>query len=277
MTLRVGLIGNPIGHSLSPAFHNAAIAHLGLDAHYELWEVTAHELLTTVQRLRSDPLCLGANVTIPYKEACMSMVDVLTPQAQRVGALNTLFKEDGVLVGDNTDLYGIEVTLRDYLGLHGLDSAVVLGAGGAAKAVVDVLAGFGCRLLYIINRSLERAQALARRLGPKVQATAHPWHALPEILARGGIGLLVNATPLGRSGERVVPPHLLAGVGAVFDLVYFDTPLVSDARMHRVPCVNGLPMLVHQGAKSFELWFHTRAPVGVMMEAARKAVARVTS
>jgi shikimate dehydrogenase len=269
---KVGLIGNPIRHSLSPIFQNAAIRHFGLRAEYQLWEISPDQLVPTVQRLRAEPTYLGANVTTPYKEACLGLVDRLTPDAQRVGALNTLYKDAELLIGDNTDIYGAHVALTNHLGLEKVTVALILGAGGAARAVIDVLIGMGCQRLHLVNRNLERAKAIAEWVRRRTDVVLHTWDQLQDLLKQNRLDLLVNATPLGRLGENLIDSDLLRNTGAVFDLVYCDTPLVISARVSGVAAINGLPMLVHQGAKSFELWFGRPAPVDVMMDAASKAI-----
>ncbi len=271
MTLKLGLIGKPIRHSLSPVIHTAAFRQLGLDATYELWEVAPEELETTVRRLR-EPGFLGANVTIPYKETVLRLVDGSSATVVRVGAANTLYRDKDRLLAENTDVHGIAVTLERYLGLGYLESALVLGAGGAAKAAVHVLIDRGCRRLCVVNRNVERAREILERFGASPPCTVVAWGSWAEVAAQGRFDLLINATPLGREGDMPIPETLLDRVGAVFDMAYTDTPLVRVAVAVGLKAVNGVPMLVYQAARSFELWFQRSAPLEAMMEAIHQAV-----
>jgi shikimate dehydrogenase len=254
------LIGDPVAHSLSPAMQNAAFAALGLPHRYELMRVGADGLAAAVERVRREDV-LGANVTIPHKERVGRSLDAIEETAQRIGAVNTLFKRAGTLRGDNTDGPGF----ADALAEKGVDvggrTVLLLGAGGAARACLDHLARAGARVC-IADRSPERARALGAAL------VAWPVRSLD------GFEVVVNATALGLHGEDTLdgvdlPPELV-----VADVVATaqETPLVARARASGCVAVDGLIMLLHQGARAFRLWTGVDAPVSAMRAALPRAV-----
>jgi len=271
---RLFLIGDPVGHSLSPAMHNAALRACGLLWQYELLETPRARLAQVVQRLRADD-CVGANVTIPHKQAIIEYLDEVTPLAQRIGAVNTILRRDGKLIGENTDVYGITQTLREAnVALRGA-RVVVLGAGGAARATVFALAAEGASSIGIINRTEERAHALAdalRQHHPHLHVTVNQNDALASA------HLIINATSVGmmpRSDESPLPAEVrLARNVVVFDLVYRPrlTRLLREAARAGARTLDGLGMLVHQGAAAFTLWTGRVAPVAVMFAAAQQAL-----
>ncbi|MDW7982613.1 MAG: shikimate dehydrogenase [Thermomicrobium sp.] len=273
MTKRLGLIGYPVEHSLSPAFQQAALDALGLPARYELWPTPPAELPARIAGLRV-PDTIGANVTVPHKEAVARLVDDLAPRARRAGAVNTIVVHDTGLTGDNTDVPGFLFPLsRRGLPLHEL-RVVVLGAGGAARGILVAVAEQGCRALTVANRSLERARALVNEFGFG-QARGLDERLLPDLAAAD---LLVNATSVGWDGVaspiplewlQALPSHAL-----VYDLTYRETPLLAAARARGLATLDGLEMLVAQGAESFRLWFRTDAPFDLMLRAAEEARAR---
>jgi shikimate dehydrogenase len=269
------LLGYPVTHSASPAIHRAAFSAIGLNAAYLPWPVSPEHLPLAVQGLRSMENLLGANVTVPHKEAILAHLDGLTPEAQAIGAVNTIVPRGGTLVGDNTDGTGFLTALREGLGgeTQGL-GAVVLGAGGAARAVAVALARAGARRLLLLNRTLERANQLAECVGRhsstcEVSAqTLHPHWRVPEV---AGIRLLINTTSVGLHSND--PPLFdyasLSAETLVCDLIYSppETPLLQAARATGCPAANGLGMLVHQGALAFERWTGKAAPIRAMWEA----------
>lgn len=269
------LLGHPVGHSLSPAMHQAAFAAAGINAAYLPWAVPPDRLSAAVQGLRVMENLLGANVTVPHKEAIMPFLDGLTPEAEAVGAVNTLLPHGGKLLGDNTDSAGFLVALRENLRgeTRGL-TAAVLGAGGAARAVAVGLARAGARRLILLNRSVERAKRLANLVAayhPDCQVTVQPLHSRWRITEVAEIRLLVNTTP---AGLQPTDPLLfdyasLSAPIVVCDLIYNppETALLRAARVQGCPTVNGLPMLVHQGALAFERWTGKPAPLQAMQEA----------
>ena len=277
-TLAVRLLGHPLGHSISPAMQGAAFAHHRIAAAYELWDVAPEGLAGAVGALRG-PNFLGANVTVPYKELVVPLLDELSPLAARAGAVNTIVKRGALLRGENTDIDGFLQPLRD----RGADPAglraTILGAGGAARAVATALLDAGVPGLTIANRTLARAEDLAAALatayvaGAPPRAVALDAPALADVLA--ATSLLVDATAAGwRAGAPTLPPALLARLPAtalVYDLTYRSTPLLRAAADRGLATIDGLPMLVEQGALAFELWTGRPAPRAVMREAALRA------
>jgi shikimate dehydrogenase len=270
---RLGVIGDPVAHSLSPALHQPALDQLGIPAVYERWHTTAAELESRVAGLR-EPGFLGASVTVPHKIAVKDLLDEVSPAARRAGAVNTIVNRGSTLYGDNTDIYGFGVTVADGLGGRTPQVAIVLGAGGAARAVVLALEAAGAGEIMVANRDAERAAQLARELDP---APVRPMLLDEEFLARElpRADVFVNATSLGwHPGETPIalPTLDLLPAGAlVADLTYRDTDLLLAAQGRGLKTVDGLPMLVHQGARAFELWTGSRAPVETMLAAARAA------
>ena len=273
---RLGVIGDPVAHSLSPALHQPALDQLGIPAVYERWHTPAADLANRVQSLR-DPGILGASVTVPHKIAVMSLLDEVSPAAQRAGAVNTIVNRGGALFGDNTDIYGFGVTVSDALGGRTPRVAVVLGAGGAARAVVLALEAAGTGEIVVANRDEGRAARLAEHLHP---APVRPMRLDEEMQSRElpRAELLVNATSLGwHPGETPIASQrldLLTAGTVVADLTYRDTDLLLAAQARGLKTLDGLPMLVHQGARAFELWTGSPAPVETMLEAAHAARAR---
>jgi shikimate dehydrogenase len=270
---RLGVIGDPVAHSLSPALHQPALDQLGIPAVYERWHTQAADLANRVESLR-DPQVLGASITVPHKIAVMSMLEDVSAAARRAGAVNTIVNRGGALLGDNTDIYGFAVTVSDALGGRTPQVAIVVGAGGAARAVVLALEAAGAGEIVVANRDDERATRLAEDLRP---APVRPMRLDEDLMARElpRAGLLVNATSLGwHAGETPIAlPRLdLLPAGAVVaDLTYRDTDLLLAAQARGLKTVDGLAMLVHQGARAFELWTGFPAPVATMLAAARAA------
>lgn len=281
--LKVGLIGDPVVQSYSPRFQQAAFDALGIPARYELWQTAADALSARVASLLA-PAYLGANITIPYKEAVLPLVDVIDPLAARIGAVNTIVHRDEYLYGYNTDAPGLlqalaeqgigerqedaritRVTLKGY-------TAILLGAGGAARGAAFALAGAGVERLVIVNRNLERAQRLARDIQ---QTSVCPVFSLSDLdfLIPHAHSLIVNATSLGMQEDiSPLPANILARFDTdtfVFDMVYHppETKLLCQARILGLRAVNGLPMLLHQGALAFTLWTGQPAPLELMRAA----------
>jgi shikimate dehydrogenase len=270
---RLGVIGDPVAHSLSPALHQPALDELNIPAAYERWQTPVAEIASRVESLRV-PAILGASVTLPHKVAVLGLVDEVSPGARRAGAVNTVVNRRGSLFGDNTDIHGFSVAVSEALAGHIPPVAIVLGAGGAARAVVLALEAAGVGEVVVANRDVERASCLARDLAP---APVRPEPLHDDMLERElpRCGLLVNATSLGwHPGETPIAHHHLDRLpdsAVVADLTYRDTDLLLAARERGLTPVDGLLMLVHQGARAFELWTGYRAPVGTMLKAARYA------
>ena len=270
MTNRVVLIGHPVAHSFSGGMQQAAFDALGIDARYELWDRRQIDLADAVAELRGDDF-LGANVTIPHKEHVVPLVDRLTEDAQATGAVNVVARDGKKLVGHNTDVAGFKAALDKVVGRQKMPRhAVVLGAGGASRAVVSSLISEGFQRIVVFNRHLHRAEALVRhfnRSASHMDLRAMPWHesVLEAELAKTKV--LVNATSVGMAqGETPIPAELLPPDLFVVDLIYNPplTQLLKDAAAARDTVLGGELMLLQQGARAFELWTGKPAPVEVM-------------
>ena len=278
MTNTVGIIGYPLGHSISPAFQQAAFDFYGMDARYVAWETPPEDLARRIASLQATDI-LGAGVTVPHKEAVLPYMGRLGEAAQRTGAVNTIINRDGILEGHNTDGAGFLKGLKDDGDFDPTGKrALLLGAGGAARAVAYALVGAGVASLAIANRTAERAHRLVELVGA---GTTSEVVALANDALRGqeGWDLIVNCTTLGmRHGtaedKSPLPADLIPSRALVYDLVYNpqETPLLRDARKAGARTLGGLPMLVYQGAEAFQLWTGREAPLDVMFEAARKAL-----
>ena len=279
MSKRVGIIGYPIGHSISPVFQQAALDYHSLDARYEAWEVDPQSLARFIHGLRS-PETWGINVTVPHKEAVMPHLDHVDEWARTAGAVNTVVNKWGRLSGHNTDGTGFLRALEEdgHFSPEG-KRVLILGAGGSAKGVALALARRGAAAITIANRTLGRAQSLAQLLGEHGPETmAISLDDSGEAAAQSD--LLVNCTTLGMvhgPGENSSPidARNISSRALVYDLVYNppETPLLRDAARAGATTLGGLRMLVYQGAASFELWTGKKAPVEVMLESARRALA----
>lgn len=254
------LIGDPVAHSLSPAMQNAAFGALGLPHRYELMRVRAADLRGAVARIRQEDV-LGANVTIPHKEKVGRWLDGVEDTARRIGAVNTLFKRTGSLRGDNTDGPGFGDALAETRVDVERRRVLLLGSGGAARACIDHLSRSGARVTVAA-----RTAARARQLATDVV----PW----PVRSLDGYDVVVNATSLGLRGEDPLEglplPHGLVVVDVVATAE--ETPLIARAKGSGCTAVDGLIMLLHQGARAFRLWTGVDAPVGVMRAALPRAV-----
>ncbi len=262
---RLVLLGHPVTHSLSPKFQNAALRCAGIPLEYEALDVTPENLAATARLLAG---VRGAgNVTVPHKEAFAECCAVLSPVARRTGAVNTFWTEDGELVGDNTDVGGFEAAVRATVGVPDAPfTVVVIGAGGAASGVLAAIERWEGAQARICARTVARAERLAARYA----RIATVYWSLAEAVR--GARLVVNATPLGvAGGELPVDPALLDADAAVFDLTYRrgETPWVQACRSQGRRASDGLPMLLEQGALSFERWFGVRPDRAAMREACR--------
>ena len=279
MSKLVGIIGYPIGHSISPVFQQAALDFYSLDARYKAWEVDHQALPQFIDGLRS-PETWGINVTVPHKEAVMPHLDHVDEWARMAGAVNTVVNDAGRLSGHNTDGTGFLRALEEYGHFSPKGKRVlILGGGGSAKGVALALARRGVVAITIANRTLGRAQSLAELLGEHIaKAVAISLDDSGEAAAESD--LLVNCTSLGMvhgPGEGRSPIHArdIPSQALVYDLVYNppETPLLRDAARAGATTLGGLPMLVYQGAASFELWTGRKAPIEVMLRSAQAALA----
>jgi shikimate dehydrogenase len=311
---RVGLIGDPVAHSFSPRFQQAAFDALAIPTRYELWQTSTDELAARVASLLT-PDCLGANVTIPHKQAVLSLLDIVDPQAARIGAVNTIVHRDEYLYGYNTDAPGLLQVLAE----HGIGepatktyrakaalrpassttsrgkaeqiipqaarslqgyTAVLLGAGGAARSAAFALVEARVERLIIVNRGMERAQRLAADVQHGSTCKVFSLND-PEYVIAHPRSIIINATPLGMHNASTgnqpedcspLPAEILARFAPdtfVLDMVYnpTETKLLCQAHTLGLRAVNGLPMLLHQGALAFTLWTGQPAPLEVMRAA----------
>lgn len=266
---RAVLLAHPAGHSLSPVMHDAAFEALGLDGRYEAWDVPPADLSTALERLRADSDLLGANVTVPHKEAVMAHLDERSAAAQRLGAVNTIVRRRGRLLGDNTDAIGLAAALAGLPRPPGPGRALVLGAGGAARAAVAVMLDAGASVA-VHNRTRARAERLAVAFSAEGDV---------GVVDAGGLELavaeadwLINTTSVGMQGGppgAALPDGLLPRSGAVIDLIYRPrpTPLLRAAAAAGLVTHDGLEMLLQQGAASFSAWTGHRAPLAAMRAA----------
>ncbi len=261
---RAFVVGHPIAHSRSPLIHGHWLSQHGIPGSYERIAVAPEDFTAFFRRLPESGF-VGGNVTIPHKEAAFALADTLTPRARAIGAVNTLVVgPDGRMSGDNTDAPGFTAHLDQNLGTDWPEragTALVLGAGGAARAIVVGLAERGLSRIAVANRTRARAEAVAA-LAPGV-ATAIAWDAIPALMPE--VGLLVNTTSLGMAGHPPLAVDLgaLPAHAAVADIVYvpLETPLLAAARARGLVAVDGLGMLLHQAVPGFEAWFGVRPTV----------------
>ena len=273
----------PPGSLRLPAFQQAALDYCGLDVRFHVWETPPDRLPKMIDDLRATDV-LGANVTVPHKEAVLPLLDRLADSARSVGAVNSIVSHDGELVGHNADGTGFLRALKKDGGFHPAGKRVLLlGAGGAARAVAHILTEERVASLTIANRSLERAQSIVDRLPAAATLEAVTLDAV-AMVNEGEWDLIVNTTTLGMRHSpgktesplpsRAIPPHAL-----VYDLVYNpqETPLLQKAKRAGARTLGGLPMLIYQGAEVFQLWTGREAPLEVMFQAAHQALDKMDS
>ena len=274
---RSGVAGWPVAHSRSPIIHTHWLKELDLAGTYERFAVPPGEFSRFAAEIGRHGL-VGTNVTVPHKEAAFSVCDRRTPVAEALGAVNTLWRDGALLWGDNTDVEGFLANMDE--GAPGWaersQAAVVIGAGGAARAVVHALTSRGLSRIAIVNRTPTRAVALAAKFGRTAVASA--WGALNAELSQAD--LLVNASSLGMEGQPPLEIDLgpLRREAVVADIVYtpLRTPLVEVARARGLSAVEGLGMLLHQAIPAFERWFGQRPQVTPALRALVEADIRAT-
>src|SRR6266478_411846 len=280
--IRLGVFGDPVAHSLSPQMQNAALRACEIDMQYARFHIRPNELRSALLLLRSLDF-VGINLTVPHKIAAFTQIDEADESATRVGAVNTIRVHDGKLIGSNTDGDGFLRAIRTEFSMDLRDLRVmIIGAGGGTgRAIAWQCALENCERLVLVNRTLEKANALAEQLrplfsGPRVLGPAMRLEAvaLDESAMRtqlADIDLIINATPLGMnpSDPSPVPARLLAPHHIVFDCVYgsSETALLRAADEAGARGANGLFMLLHQGALSFSIWFNREAPINAMRAA----------
>jgi shikimate dehydrogenase len=278
---RVGVLGDPVAHSLSPQMQNAALRECKIEMQYARFHILPNELREALNLVRQLNF-VGVNLTVPHKIAALDHVDDVDPETRRIGAVNTISFDGKTARGFNTDGRGFSRAIRDEFSVDLRDLRVlVLGAGGAGRAIAMQCAKENCERLVIANRNFAKAKQLAEELreffaGPKVfgpvpRLQAIAWEEAAIRFQIANIDLIVNATPLGlnRSDPPPVPARLVAPHLMIYDTVYSSgrTPFVSAAIEAGARGANGLSMLIHQGALSFEIWFEREAPFEVMRKA----------
>lgn len=260
---RAFVAGYPIKHSRSPVIHGHWLQSYGLPGTYEKIAVAPEDFGDFMLRLKdADSPYTGGNITIPHKEAASRLADRIDPVAEELGAANTLWREDGLLHATNTDGIGFVANLdAQHPGWDKVDRAVVLGAGGASRAILQALRDRGISEVHVVNRTVDRAQELVDRFGPPLHA--HGMNALDSLL--DGAGLFVNTTSLGMDGTAapLLPFDRMKNDALVTDIVYvpLKTPLLQQAEQIGLPTVDGLGMLLHQAVPGFERWFGQKPEV----------------
>ena len=280
--IRLGVFGDPVAHSLSPQIQNAALRSGGIDAQYARFHIRANELRSALRFLR-DLNFVGVNLTVPHKIAAFAQIDQADESASQAGAVNTIRLRDKKLIGSNTDGEGFLRCIRSEFSVDVRDlRVIILGAGGGTgHAIAWQCAVENCERLVLVNRTHEKAEALAGRLrrfftgprvlGPAARLQAIAWEEAALRAQLADIDLIVNATPLGMntSDPSPIPARLLAPHHMVFDAVYAasKTSLLRAANEAGSRGVNGLSMLLHQGALAFQIWFDREAPIDAMRQA----------
>lgn len=268
-----GILGHPLGHTLSPVMHNKAFETLGMDFIYLAFDVHPQDLVTAIKALPALGI-KGVNITIPYKEKVIPLLDEIDSLAEKIGAVNTIVTEGHKLRGFNTDGSGFLISLQE----EGFDpvakNVLILGAGGSARAVSFSLASAGVQKITIVARDILKAEKLASDLNQYFHLTleVREFSSLSEV-AVGEAHLIVNTTPLGMyPQENTMPPIKLEGFHRgqhCYDLIYnpFETKLMEEAKKRGLTVQNGVGMLVHQGAQAFSLWTGKTPPLEIMRQA----------
>lgn len=274
--IKFAVIGDPIAHSLSPAMHNAALEALDLQGNYEAVRVPLEELPNFADYARKN--LNGFNITVPHKQNIIPLLDEITEAAAFADSVNTVTVKDGKLYGDSTDGYGLATALNEAFGLsvHGA-KIVFIGCGGAAHAVATYFAMQGAARISILNRSVEKAKDLAGKLKTKYPEMIAEAFSIsdPEMIKKAmtGADVAIQCTSLGLKPDdpAPIPPELLPDGICYYDTIYKRTALYQAAESKGLRCAAGLGMLLHQGARSLEIWTGRKAPIEVMRAALETA------
>lgn len=276
---RLAVFGDPVAHSKSPQMHNAALQVQGKDCQYVRILVRPEELEEALHNLHSARF-LGVNLTIPHKQAALKFVDEIDPDAQLMGAINTVAVQEEKLIGYNTDGPGFAAAIKEKFGveLKTLRILILGGGGGAGRAIAVQCAISQCPMIFVANRTLDKAESLSAEIEQSLQVAITPMSLSPQALADTPfeVDLIINATPLGMKPDDPSPlpdsvARLLTQDHLVYDTVYSGgtTALIRQAQAAGVRHANGRSMLLHQGAISYEHWFSEEAPLETMRAALR--------
>ena len=283
-TKLLGVIGNPIGHSFSPAMHNAAIEHLGLDYRYVAFPVLPAHLSTALDGLAAIGV-VGCSVTIPHKQAIIPLLAEISPLARAVGAVNTIWNTTRGWQGTNTDVAGFVNPLAAMQRDWGRTTVAILGNGGAARAVVAGCHQLGCGSIHVFGRDAvklaefssswqEELLVTGTELPVPVRVETHPWDELSTLISQDNL-LLVNSTPIGMHPQidrSPISAEIIQKIGSnsiAYDLIYTPRPtnFLQLAKQQGAIAIDGMEMLIQQGAIAFELWLQQPAPIDIMRQA----------
>ncbi len=271
----LGVMGFPVSHSLSPIMHNAAIAAMGLDYTYVPFPIPVEDLPAAIAGLKAIQSVQGFNLTIPHKVEVIPLLDEIMPIAKAVGAVNTVKRVENRWVGTNTDVAGFLEPLKLLECGWKLRPALVLGSGGAAKAVVAACLELGCPVIHVVGRDPKKMKKFHGAMTSQLHdynLRVHPWASIPHLLEVAGI--VINATPIGMAGDPNTPiteaeMDLLPDYAIVYDLIYTPRPtkFLQMASARGLKAIDGLEMLINQGAIGLEWWLDQPVPIEIMRQA----------
>jgi len=271
----LGVMGFPVSHSLSPVMHNAAIAAMQLDYVYVPLPIPVEDLGAAIAGLRAVKSLHGFNLTIPHKIEVMPLLDEILPIAKSVGAVNTVKRIDDRLVGTNTDVAGFLEPLKKIEINWAETPALILGCGGAAKAVLAACLELGCPMIHVVGRDPKKLKKFHGNMTSQLRdynLRVHPWTSLPHLLEIAG--LVINATPIGMGSDPHTPINeaemsLLPSQAIAYDLIYTPRPtrFLQLAAARGLTAIDGLEMLIHQGAIALEFWLDCPVPIEIMRQA----------
>ena len=271
----LGVMGFPVSHSLSPVMHNAAIAAMQLDYVYVPLPIPVEDLGAAIAGLRAVKSLHGFNLTIPHKIEVIPLLDEILPIAKSVGAVNTVKRIDDRLVGTNTDVAGFLEPLKKIEINWAETPALILGCGGAAKAVLAACLELGCPMIHVVGRDPKKLKKFHGNMTSQLRdynLRVHPWTSLPHLLEIAG--LVINATPIGMGSDPHTPINesemsLLPSQAIAYDLIYTPRPtrFLQLAAARGLRAIDGLEMLIHQGAIALEFWLDRPVPIEIMRQA----------
>ena len=271
----LGVMGFPVSHSLSPVMHNAAIAAMGVDYVYVPFPIPVEQLPAAIAGLKAVQSVQGFNLTIPHKVEVMPLLDEVLPIAKAVGAVNTVKRVGERWVGTNTDVAGFLEPLKKLSGDWANTPAVILGSGGAAKAVVAACLELGCSVIHVVGRDPKKMKKFHGAMTSQLHdynLRIHPWVSIPHLLEVAGI--VINATPIGMASDPNTPiseaeMNLLPDHAIAYDLIYTPRPtkFLQIAAARGLKAIDGLEMLINQGAIGLEFWLEQTVPIEIMRQA----------